>query len=703
MQASSTQLHRLAGLYNVSTVYQDMEGRQKQASDESLIVVLQSLQAPIQNIDDVSSALHYKEQQIWQQIIEPVIVLWENEPLCINLRLPQKQYSPPIRALLTLENGEYFELCWKNEEILITTSISIEGTNYLSLRIFSQLKLPLGYHKISFIFPGQTAESLVICSPLKAFSPPSVNPKIWGAFVPLYALHSGKSWGAGDFSDLESLIKWLSGVGAGMVGTLPLLPSFFDSNFGPGPYMPASKLFWNEFYLDIERIPELERCPEAAELMNSPEFKKQIVTLQSSQRVDYIQQLNLKRKVLESLSECFFNDKPERYFDFVLYSESHPSLDDYANFRSAGETHGVNWENWPEQMRNGIFQNGDYPEKVKQYYQYTQWLAQEQIDTISQNAKDNNLFLYMDLPVGVHPYSYDVWKEKTSFVSGINGGAPPDPVFTSGQNWSFPPLHPENIRKEGYHYVIKNLRHQLRQCGMLRIDHIMNFHRLFWIPEGMNNADGVYVGYKAEEFYAILTLESSRSKTIIIGEDLGMVPPEVRPMMEKHGIRRMFVGQYEMITENHINNIPSQAIVSLNTHDMFPFASFWNESDILERQKLKLLDSDKAKKELEERRQIKRTLLSMLQYKGLLDEFSQDPEAILKAIVVLLASSQAFAYLINLEDLWLEIHPQNIPGTNKSSNWSRKTRYNFEHFSKSSEVTTMLHKIDKARKGNLNQ
>jgi 4-alpha-glucanotransferase len=106
-----------------------------------------------------------------------------------------------------------------------------------------------------------------------------------------------------------------------------------------------------------------------------------------------------------------------------------------------------------------------------------------------------------------------------------------------------------------------------------------------------------------------------------------MVPPEVRPMMEKHGIYRMFVGQYELIAENQLGKMPSQAVASLNTHDMFPFAAFWEETDIVERQKLKLIDPETAQKELEQRRQTKMILLSILKYRGLNNEISQDTGA----------------------------------------------------------------------------
>jgi 4-alpha-glucanotransferase len=89
---------------------------------------------------------------------------------------------------------------------------------------------------------------------------------------------------------------------------------------------------------------------------------------------------------------------------------------------------------------------------------------------------------------------------------------------------------------------------------------MMNFHRLFWIPEGIENREGVYVNYRSEELYAILALESCRYQSVIIGEDLGMVPPEVRPAMEDNGIYRMYVGQYELVVENQMGKIPRRSM-----------------------------------------------------------------------------------------------------------------------------------------------
>jgi 4-alpha-glucanotransferase len=60
---------------------------------------------------------------------------------------------------------------------------------------------------------------------------------------------------------------------------------------------------------------------------------------------------------------------------------------------------------------------------------------------------------------------------------------------------------------------------------MLRIDHVMGLHRLFWIPEGFSATEGVYVGYPAEKFYAILSLESHRHKAQIVGKILAPCLP----------------------------------------------------------------------------------------------------------------------------------------------------------------------------------
>src|SRR5436190_16368233 len=117
-----------------------------------------------------------------------------------------------------------------------------------------------------------------------------------------------------------------------------------------------------------------------------------------------------------------------------------------------------------------------------------------------------------------------MWRNREFFVRGVAVGVPPDVLFTTGQNWTFPPMNPEAMRLNRYQYYIAYIRNHLRFARLLRIDHVMGLHRLYWIPNELGGDKGVYVEYPAEELYAILSLESHRHKAGIVGENLGVVP-----------------------------------------------------------------------------------------------------------------------------------------------------------------------------------
>ena len=67
-----------------------------------------------------------------------------------------------------------------------------------------------------------------------------------------------------------------------MVATLPMLAAFLDEPYEPSPYSPASRLFWNEFYLNIERIPEFQKSPKAQTLAGSREYRDDIAALRKA-------------------------------------------------------------------------------------------------------------------------------------------------------------------------------------------------------------------------------------------------------------------------------------------------------------------------------------------------------------------------------------------------------------------------------------
>jgi 4-alpha-glucanotransferase len=297
--------------------------------------------------------------------------------------------------------------------------------------------------------------------------------------------------------------------------------------------------------------------------------------------------------------------------------------------------------------------------------------------------------LYLDLPLGVHFDSYDVWRNQALFALDMAVGAPPDPFFTKGQNWGFPPLAPAPNRAQHYAYTIAYIRHHLQFCGVLRIDHVMAIHRLFWIPKGMEATDGVYVHYPSEELYAILSVESHRHKAWIVGENLGTVPEAVNRELRAHNIQRLYVFQYEVQPKEHpLGEVTEDVIAGLNTHDMPTFESFRTAADVADRVDMGLLDAQGAKAERERRNAI---LTALTDYFNSVGIPISEPTQLVDAALHWLATSKARMLLVNLEDLWGEPLPQNTPGTvNERPNWSRKTKYTLEEIMGNEDVVRIL-------------
>ena len=245
------------------------------------------------------------------------------------------------------------------------------------------------------------------------------------------------------------------------------------------------------------------------------------------------------------------------------------------------------------------------------------------------------------------------------------------------------------------------LRAHLQYAKLLRIDHVMGLHRLFWIPMGSEAKDGVYVRYAAEELYAVLTIESRRHQARIIGEDLGTVPPEVGVAMDRHKIGRLYVVQYECRPNSDwaLPDAGANSVASLNTHDMPPFAAFWQGLDIEDRLDLGLLNEEEVKAEQSHRERLRRALIEFLHRRGLLAHAEAHLPDVLEACLAYLGSSAAEVVLVNLEDLWMETFPQNTPGTvTQRINWRRRTRLSLEQIREDPYVQKVLRRLDSLRR-----
>jgi 4-alpha-glucanotransferase len=708
------QLHELATLYGVQLNYWDVTGKQVWASDDGLLRALQALGASLVRLADVPGALRYRRRELWERPLEPVAVCWDGYPPELLFRCPAADLTRTYQCRLALESGQTYTWTMKPGDLPGDGDIELDGRRYTARRLHLIGPYPLGYHKLTIDCGGRSAECTLIAAPVRPAEPQAGrHGKTWGLFVPLYALHGARSWGAGDFGDLEELVSWVQGQGGGMAATLPLLAAFLDEPFEPSPYSPASRLFWNEFYLNVERIPEFRNSPKAQALLASREFQDGIAALRRAPLVDYRAQMALKRRVLEECARALAADAGGRRAARDKYLADHPEVRDYAVFRAVGDKRKAAWQTWPASLRDGTVAPDDYDPAVADYHAYVQWLADEQLQGLAAKARVNGPGLYLDLPLGVNSSGYDTWRYRTAFAPDTAAGAPPDPFFAKGQNWGFPPLHPERVRAGGYPYVRAFLHHHMKLAGVLRIDHMMGLHRLYWIPHGVGAQDGVYVSYRAEELYAVFLLEAHRHGTVLVGEDLGTVPEEVPPMMARHNIHRMYVLQYQaQPRQDALSPIFPGAVASINTHDMPTFAGFWQGIDIDDRADLGILDAETAAAERKRRQELTAAVEMFLEERGFLEKPKgikeskkpkdakeprkpRDPAAVLRACLKFLATGPGRVALANVEDFWLEAQPQNVPGTwRERPNWMRRAKHSLEEFVTMPAVLAALREID---------
>ncbi|HEX2223036.1 MAG TPA: 4-alpha-glucanotransferase [Thermoanaerobaculia bacterium] len=682
-------LQTLARLHGVQTSYHDAMGRYIQPGPDSLLGVLAALGAPVEGLGDVREALAARHEELAGRLIEPVVVAWDGRAGSVPVYLGTQGGSVAVH--LEMEGGE--RRGWTVDLDPLPWTAPREGSSTPG-RALSLPDLPPGYHWLRVEAGGRSEEAMILSAPSRAYT--GDGRPLWGVFLPLYALQTSRSWGAGDFSDLQALADWTSGLGGGVVATLPLLASFLDEPFEPSPYAPASRLFWNELYIDPRRLPEAEESATIRRLLESGEILHEAEALRALPQVDYGRLMNLKRRVLEEVAHKFFSRPRERQAEFERFVSSKPDLESYASFRAVGDRRGEPWQCWPERLRDGGLATADYDEEDRRYHLWVQWAADRQVRQMAAEARKRGPGLYLDLPLGVHGSAYDVWREPDLFAQGISAGAPPDAFFTKGQSWGFPPLQPERLRERGYDHLIACLRHHLEHAGLLRIDHVMQLNRLFWIPKGMDASGGVYVNYPAEELYALLSLESHRHRSIIVGENLGTVPPEVEQAMDRHDVLGMYVVQYELQPGSEgLRPPPARSVASLNTHDMPTFRSFWEGRDVADLQDLGFFDAGQAHAERERRGQVRDKLVG---------ELSRRPEgdpypAVLRERLEHLAASPARMVLVNLEDLWNESEPQNVPGTHtERPNWRRKARLTFEQLTSRRDIEETLRKVDELRR-----
>ncbi len=630
-----TALQDLARELGVHANYIDGLRRPVTAPAETLVRVLAANGAPIARVEDAPDALRAVRSARHAGALAPVLVAWDGH--LGDVVLPGREIR---QAELGLENGGLAPLQWAGD------------------RIHCDAPLPLGYHRLAVDAGGTIQFATILSAPVEAYRRPGAA-RSWGVGTQLAALRTARSRSLGDLSDLEALCRWLRARGGDVVTVLPLLPTFNTDPVEPSPYSAVSRLFWSELILDLEG----DHRPVAPPAT-----------------------LDVGRAYGEVWEALRHRDAPDR-------SRADPELLRYARFRGTQGRLGRNWRAWPDAARDGQPDDAHVDPAVEHVHLVGQLLAREQLGALRTRLDRDGMRLGLDLAVGVHPDGYDTWSRPWLFGNGMSVGAPPDLGFPSGQDWGFAPVLPEVSRREGHRYLAAAIGHQMQLAGVLRFDHVMALTRLYWIPHGFGLDQGTYVSYPAEELFALVTLESVRHRSEVVGENLGTVPPEIDAGLPRHRIWGMYLAQFAALSDGDVLPPTDREVALLGTHDTPTLAGWMAMADVPDRLRHALLRPEREQPVREER------AWGVERMARLLGVPEDDPAALLEALLEWLGRSPSPLVVPWLEDLWLEPRGVNLPGTRSDvqPNWQRPMARLLDDVFTDSLVEARLDRLHAAR------
>lgn len=675
-------LVRLAKMLGVGTSYMGMSHDYHEISDEVLVAILAALGVDASTPEAIESSINRILEEQRSHLVDPTVLHTVGEPSTVEVRAGIMDVP---EATITLENGQEYAGALAISPVEGAKAHSVNGEFVSASTLELPADLPMGYHTLHVKAGEREEDATLICAPTHIDMIPALeNGTLWGWQGQLYSMRSEKSWGVGDFEDLRYLLTEAKrDTDADFILINPVHAAEPVSPLTPSPYLPVSRRFVNFTYICPENIPEYYGLDAQAKAQVEKLHESVEPYNEDPQLIDRDAMWAAKAKALWIIFQAPMS--PERKAAFDQYKAScGQELEAYATWClcydkwGAPTTEPDNWEVRLTKESPEIIQIREQFPDTLEFYRWLEWVATEQLEAAQGAARQAGMKigLVADMAVGVHPQGADVWWNPERFAKGATVGAPPDMFNQQGQNWSQPPLSPVELKRTGYQVYRDMVHGMFRTAGAVRIDHILGLFRLWWIPEGKSATDGAYVYYDHDVMLGILAIEATRAGGVVVGEDLGVVPPYVTKALASRGILGCAVEWFEQMDGVFIppKKWREYALASVDNHDMPPAAGYLEYEHVKIREKLGLLEGDgsafKQSAELEHQ-----AMLQMLCDEGYLDASALADEAshqdeIIDALHRALKAAPSKLKVVSFVDAVGEKRTQNQPGTNNEyPNW----------------------------------
>ena len=652
-------LTRLASAAGIAPEWWTVRGERHVISPDTHAALLAAMQLPAATTRQAVESLHGLAEAHDRRATPFFAVLGEAQPRTI--RLPVRSCDGGVDTWLQLqdERGGITRVRASDRAGRETEIVCRDGRHARALEL-ELPPLPAGRYRVTREDAPDVAGRLTI-APRAGYLPPSLDGgrRAFGVAAQLYSIARANDQGVGDFTTLGMLGEGAAGQGAAMLAVNPLHALFNDRRDRASPYYPSDRRFLDPIHLDLE----------GAHPGGQP-----------GGMIDYPGVWAAKAEALHRRYAAFQGDPT---FAAFVAAEGR-ALEDFAAFQAISETRpGTAWRDWPEDLRDP---DGDGVRRMVaaradrvRFHMYLQWLCEQQLAKAADRASRLAVGFCRDLAVGAAPDGAEAWSNAGLLARGVWIGAPPDPIAPQGQVWGLPPYDPNRMRENGYVVMADLFARNMRHAGALRIDHVMGLARQFWVPDGASGGEGAYVAYPLQDLLGELALESARAQCVIVGEDLGTVPPGLRETLNQAQVLSYRVLSFERDAHGlkSPEAYPDLACACVSTHDLPPLAGWWEGRDIEERRLLGLMSPGEADDAVAERGREKLDLIAALSTAGLAVP-DQNPDGRLSAeltaaIHCFIARTPSIMALVQVDDLTGEEIAVNLPGTDmERPNWRRR-------------------------------
>jgi 4-alpha-glucanotransferase len=632
---SGKTLHDLARAVGLSTTWLNYRGQRQTVSDEALRTILATMGRPAATKGELAASL---EQAMAEHQARPALITAVRGDR-VELR------GKAGLAQLQLEDGRRRDVTLRRDKAGVVSFRAPRA---------------IGYHRLEF---DDTAITLAV-APKRAVRVADLTDdrRAWGAAVQIYSLNRGGDFG--DFGDLGQFASQIGARGADAVAVSPTHALFTGDLGRYAPYGPSTRLFLNPLYT---ALPHADASP-GGELIDWPAGGAAKMA-----RLRKAYQAFVKSGEDRAGFEAFVAEGGAALLGHGRFEALH------ARFNPQGLWH---WRDWPDGYADAdgpVVQALSPSDPAVEFALFLQWKVVASAGAAQAAAKDAGMAigLISDLAVGMDGAGSHAWSLPRDVLHGLSIGAPPDLLAEHGQSWGLTTFSPTALRATGFAPFLATLCAALGHAGGVRIDHAIGLQRLWISPEGGLASAGAYLDYPFEDMLRLIALESHRHGAVVIGEDLGTVPPGFRERSTKAGMAGMRVLWFEQ-TKRGGFRAPSrwgrQAAAMTTTHDLPTVAGWWRGRDIDWRAQIDGGPEPQAAHDFRqaERGRLWRAMVKSGAAKGDPPPLDQT-DTVVDAALVHVSSSDCDLALIAIEDVLGLVEQPNLPGTtDQHPNWRRR-------------------------------